>query len=555
MRKSMRAITSLLMSSTIAMSAASITAMPSFVADKTTYKITMDTTEDHSYTAYQIFTGVLHESTSGTTTTKTLSNIKWGSGVKSAELIEALKTDGTYGDVFTAAIGSATGDATAEKVAKQLDTYADRGDDAKAIAKIIGKYITGSGKSGTQDTGITGLTAGYYLIRDTTATPPEGETLSEFMLEVVSNVNVEAKDETVTSTKTVTDVNDSTGASEEGQKNADYDIGDDVPYVLTFKLPSKYDDYAKYPITFTDTMCEGLTLNSDAKIYYGADDTTGTSIDFSSAAATGDYAGGKVYTYSIDDLKAAQEAAAAGTALKSLGAGDVITIKYTAKLNSKAKIGGAGNKNTYNVTFASDPTWTGEGENEPENPPTGQTPPDVNVVFTYKLVVNKVDEDAAALNGADFDLYKFVLDENGEDTYGGNKGTWTLVTALNSGTDKPSKTGGTSGSQFVFTGIDDGHYKLVEKTTPSGYNSIDDIEFDITPNENGDLEDVDLGEATFTADDAEGSLTGSIQNNKGVTLPGTGGIGTRIFYIAGILFLAGGSVLLICKKRMGIKEK
>lgn len=403
MRKSMRAITAMLMSSTIAMSAASITAMPSFAADETTYKITMDTTEDHSYTAYQIFTGVLHESTSGTTTTKTLSNIKWGSGVKSAELIEALKTDGTYGTVFTAAIGTATGDAAAEKVAKQLDTYADRGDDAKAIAKIIGKYITGSGKSGTQDTGITGLTAGYYLIRDTTATPPEGETLSEFMLEVVSNVSVEAKDETVTSTKTVTDVNDSTGASEEGQKNADYDIGDDVPYVLTFTLPSKYDDYAKYPITFTDTMCEGLTLNSDAKIYYGADDTTGTSIDFSSAAATGDYAGG------------------------------------------------AGNKNTHNVTFASEPTWTGEGENESENPPTGQTPPDVNVVFTYKLVVNKVDENAAALNGADFDLYKYVLDENGEN------GTLTLVTALNSGTDKPSKTGGTSGSQFVFTGIDDGH--------------------------------------------------------------------------------------------------
>ena len=91
MRKSMRAITAMLMSSTIAMSAASITAMPSFAADETTYKITMDTTEDHSYTAYQIFTGTLHESTSGTTTTKTLSNIKWGSGVKSAELIGIVK--------------------------------------------------------------------------------------------------------------------------------------------------------------------------------------------------------------------------------------------------------------------------------------------------------------------------------------------------------------------------------------------------------------------------------------------------------------------------------
>lgn len=32
---------------------------------------------------------------------------------------------------------------------------------------------------------------------------------------------------------------------------------------------------------------------------------------------------------------------------------------------------------------------------------------------------------------------------------------------------------------FEFKGIDDGEYKLVETTTPTGYNSIDDIQFTV----------------------------------------------------------------------------
>ena len=47
----------------------------------------------------------------------------------------------------------------------------------------------------------------------------------------------------------------------------------------------------------------------------------------------------------------------------------------------------------------------------------------------------------------------------------------------------------------------------------------------------------------------------SIQNNKGIELPTTGGVGTTIFYIIGGLMISGALVLLIVKKRMSIKEK
>ena len=60
---------------------------------------------------------------------------------------------------------------------------------------------------------------------------------------------------------------------------------------------------------------------------------------------------------------------------------------------------------------------------------------------------------------------------------------------------------------------------------------------------------------TPTIGSANALLTAQIQNNKGATLPSTGGMGTTIFYIVGGLMVTGALVLLIVKKRMNIKEK
>ncbi|WP_196231539.1 isopeptide-forming domain-containing fimbrial protein [Ruminococcus flavefaciens] len=562
MRKNFKSLSAILMTSVLAVSAGSM-AMPAF-AD---YTITMSSTENHTYTAYQIFDGDLHESGG----TKTLSNVTWGANINGAAFLTALQGSSDFG-----ATNPFTGKTTAAQVASIIDGWNDTTDASKikAFAKLAAANLnTTAGVSGTGSISIGAANAGYYLIKDTTTSMPNGGTYSDFILEVVSDVTVAAKDETVTSEKKVTDKNDSTGATVGNQTTADYDIGDDVPYVLTFTLPTKYAEYSKYPITFTDDMCAGLTYNGDAKIYYGKnsggtityDDGTAlgasfTSTDISSSDA---YNGGKRYTYTIADLKATQASATAGTNLATLGAGDVIKIEYTAKLNSNAVVGSAGNPNKYNVTFANDPNWYDDGTGpQPDNPPTGNTPPKENKVYTYKVVLNKTDG-TNALTGADFELYKFVVDTTGTDSYtsGGTtyNGTWTNVTALNSGTDKPTKAKTASGSVvnsvFTFSGIDDGHYKLVETATPPGYNSIDDIEFDITPTADGDLDDVSVTNLSLTADDTAGSLTGDVVNSQGVILPGTGGMGTTVFYIVGGLLVAGALVLLIVKKRMNIKEK
>ena len=42
----------------------------------------------------------------------------------------------------------------------------------------------------------------------------------------------------------------------------------------------------------------------------------------------------------------------------------------------------------------------------------------------------------------------------------------------------------------------------------------------------------------------------TVKNQSGTLLPGTGGIGTTIFYVIGGLLMAAAAVLLITKKRM-----
>ena len=47
-----------------------------------------------------------------------------------------------------------------------------------------------------------------------------------------------------------------------------------------------------------------------------------------------------------------------------------------------------------------------------------------------------------------------------------------------------------------------------------------------------------------------GIITMTIENDKGSTLPETGGIGTTIFYVVGGILVVGAGVLLVAKKRM-----
>lgn len=144
--------------------------------------------------------------------------------------------------------------------------------------------------------------------------------------------------------------------------------------------------------------------------------------------------------------------------------------------------------------------------------------------------------------------------------------TTTLTTATVSGTKTLTATTDESG-KVIFEGLEAGDYTL-EETTPPGYNSIGAINFTITATMGSGasaktLNDklitingvTNLTQWTYTQTSSVSAASFdenvvTIANTPGSSLPETGGIGTRIFYIVGgsLMFVA--LILLIAKKRM-----
>ena len=524
----------------------------------------------HTYEAYQVFAGDYDA------TSQKLSNITWGAGVNGTAILNAVKADTT---TFGADAANAT---SAADVAALLGTGVDTAA-AKKFAEIVGANLT-STVAGTSTATASPYTIsvtgdGYYFVKDKASTlpsdndetdPHKADSETRYILQVVKDVTVAAKSKTVESKKKVQDINDSTGTALGSlADSADYDIGDKIPYTLTFTLPDNYADYETYAVNFFDDMSSGLTYNNDAKIYYGASDTTGAGITFAAdSSKTSAYktpAAGTVYKASVANLK---------TAAPSLAAGDTVTIKYTATLGATAVVGADGNPNKYQVEFSNNPN--GEG--------TGTTPWDVNIVFTYDIEVDKVTgagTDKTALAGAAFALYKLYTSEaltianDGRATvltpatsikYDNGTKDFTIATGENWVLVEEKEAG--TASEFTFSGVDDGTYLLVETTTPAGYNSIDPSKFTVTAVHNdGDtpafasisgesvsgtgLAAIELGRKTKSATDS--TVTGlktEVVNNEGAVLPSTGGIGTTIFYIIGAILVIGAGVVLVTRRRM-----
>ena len=476
------------------------------------YTITINnSTSGHVYEAYQIFTGDL----SG----DVLSNVQWGTGVDGTTLLAALKADGTVGSTFAAC-------ATAADVAAAMSGMTDDAAAAQAIAQIVGSNlsttIAGTSTAGTGAYTIAGLDAGYYLVKDQNDSVTGNDSYTRFILEVVKDVTATPKSGTPTVTKTVVGKNDSTGETQPTEVAADYDVGDSISYTLTGTLPSNYADYATYKYIFHDAMSAGLTFDPTSVVVK----VDGTTITAGYTVATSGLTDGCTFEVQFADLKQ----------IASITAASKITVEYSATLNSGAVLGSAGNPNTVVLEYSNNPNVGGSGS-------TGKTPVDTNTVFTYQIVINKVDKNNAALPGAAFTLEKYAAATT----------SWAPITAVTN----------TEGTTFTFSRLDAGRYRLTETTTPAGYNTVDPIYFTVTAVTTDtaltsltavqtDAAGTALTSgaiATFATELTAGSVSTNITNNTGATLPSTGGIGTTVFYVAGGLVMISAVVLLISKKR------
>ena len=496
---------------------------------------------NHSYKAYQIFSGTQADNS------VPLGDVAWGSGINGAAFLEELKTDTRFVKEGTNIFASCT---TAADVAAVLDGYADKSGEANAFANVAAKHLTTTFTEIAADASTVDLAAGYYLLVDTSA-PGEGDAMNSALLQVTNqgNITIEKKYDVPTVDKSVKDTDGTWGEA------ADWEIGSDVPFQLVGTLPSNYADYETYKYVFHDTLSAGLQYNGDVKVYVQNGETkteitTSCTVD-PAAAAT---AGGGTLTVTFTDLKA----------VEGVTATSKIVVEYTAKLLSTAEIGKLGNKNEVYLEYSNNPNHTGEGT------PTGNTPKDEVLVFTYELDVTKVDGQNADKKLAKAEFVLLNSDKTKVAKVANDKLVeWVGVPAAGEdGTiTYPAGTTLTSGAdgKFVIAGLDAGSYYLRETKAPAGYNLLkNDISVTITATldkteNNPALTNLKLAVKDDKTDAAATESNGSVDtgivatnvmNNSGTELPSTGGIGTTIFYVLGSILVIGAVVLLITKKRM-----
>lgn len=495
MKKLMAALLAVAMVCAMAIPAFADGSSSTSTAAVTKYTITAPK-NGHTYEIYQIFTGDYDPSN------KTmLTNIKWGKNGK----------------------GGAVGDAVDQAILNELSGVVSYASDHDKLA-VIEKYVTLTNPVETiVDGGSVEVDGGYYLIKDQDGSLSGSEPYTTYLVSVVGTVNISPKSNAVPEfKKKLKDTNDSTGDVSDWQDSADYDIGDDTPFRLQGTVPEDYDSYKTYYYAFHDKEEAGLTFDPDSVEVFVGDEVTGTKITTGYTVDTSP-ADGCTFEIVFDDLKK----------VSGVTANSIITVTYKSQLNGNAVLGEHGNVNKAQLEYSNNPRGDGKGE----------TPWDNVIVFTYKVVVNKINQAGDPLEGAQFTLTKKT--KNGTDVVK----TMDVNTTL---------------TQFTLSGLDDGEYTLTETVTPAHYNTISPITFTVTADHKIDWDSIStrdnvltslsgekkVGEITFNVDKKAGTLTTDVVNNIGTTLPGTGGIGTTIFYVIGGGLMVAAAILLITKKRM-----
>ena len=334
---------------------------------------------------------------------------------------------------------------------------------------------------------ITGLQYGYYYITTTTGSAVTVDSTNP-------NATVEDKNSIPTVDKKIT------GASsfDADGKKAIAEVGTDVDYQVEIVVGKGAIDYV-----FHDVMDSRLSYNNDV------------AVDPAAAVKNTTTASGDTITVTFDnDWLAANE-------------GETITVTYSAKITAEALTLNPA-KNTATLDY-------GEGNT---------TDKSHTEVYTAKFTVTKQDGDKKPLANAGFVIknksgayYKL----NAATATASASITWytlaqgeTLTQAIADGKVTEYKSDA-QGAVPAFTGLANGTYTLEESTVPDGYNKAADQSFTIA-------------EHNYTAANLE--QTATVTNKPGTVMPGTGGIGTTIFYILGSLLVVGCGIVLISRKRM-----
>lgn len=348
---------------------------------------------------------------------------------------------------------------------------------------------------------------------------------------------------------------------------ADYGVGDAVPYTLTIKVPENITSLKTF--TVTDTTVKAQLIQNQGSVQISGKNNAGGDVTLAKSAYT--------ITVAPDANNSVMTVAFTPSALTGVAGGE-ITIAYTATVQSGAVVAGNGNVNTAKIVYSRKTNLTDEtGGNKPYEIT------DKGVVYTFGLNIHKTakggTKDGAGLKDVTFDLYKKVDTEtlNGNSKYpfcgqeyaaiSGDDAVKLGLTTNSAENWIKVKTLTTGENGYVSAaGLPSGTYKLVETKTVNGYNLLSkpvDAKLNLTYaatwsttktyDDNGNQIKAETNTTNYTRDTApvaDPSAAIEIVNRAGFTLPVTGGFGTLLFSGIGVLLvLAGVGVLFSLKKK------
>ena len=333
-----------------------------------------------------------------------------------------------------------------------------------------------------------------------------------------------------------------------GQAGTTADLGEDLNFKVEVTPIPKYSGVNPV-LKVTDVGTKGLTYNNDLKIKIGNDTLTKDedyTLKVTNETVEQVY---NVYKIEVDFV-------VNGVYTLNDYAGETAEITYSAELNGFAPMNDD-SSNTATLQYTHDSTTPDDlGSDE-----------DTTHTYTYDIngytkgyltekIINKLGQDnllgttTIPLEGAEFTLYT-----NAECTNKYENSDWK-------GTTRTVVSHGQDAGQVKMYGLSDGTYYLKETKAPEGYSlntHVYKIEIKSTINsESGLLEKWDIiidetATTTFEVDGGTATRTThtpvNILNTKLATLPSTGGIGTTIFTIGGIVIMVAAAALFFANRR------
>lgn len=385
----------------------------------------------------------------------------------------------------------------------------------KALAIAAGQHVKdtpslaadGSEKAASSTVIFDNLPLGWYLV------------VSDLTSDAICSIDTTAKQVTIkekngvpTVTKEVEYASGSWGQGNDGN------VGDTVNFQTTINVTDG--DPTNYVLH--DQMSKGLTFKENS-IAVKVNDTLITNY-------TVEYTNTDKCTFEISFPN--------GT----LHTNDTVVVTYSATINNDAVVGTTGNENE---------TWLKYGDN-------GETTHGKTKTYTWSFNIFKYftdsNNDMQYLADVEFVLYR--KDNTANKTEYAQFNSNNKLTGWTEAENEATKLKTNATSTVAVEGLDAGTYFLKEITTPGGFNGLtSDVEVKITSSCNiltGATYAVVykmVNEEGFTDTDEHEKVV-PIENKRGTTLPGTGGIGTTIFYVVGGGLMAAAAILLITKKRM-----